>query len=119
MEEGFASFESSIRPIIEFLRLSVEILAVAIILVGIVRAAIMYVRHWKGEGGFHEVRLTLGHYLVLALEFQLASDLISTATAPTWDHIGKLAVVAVIRTGLNYFLIREIGEHHPNARQPG
>ena len=117
--EGFSTAENYVRPYIEGIRLFVEILGVVIILIGILRAMVMYVRHWKGEGGFHHVRLTLGHYLVLALEFQLASDLISTAIAPTWEHIGQLAAIAVIRTGLNYFLIREIGEHHPHARQPG
>jgi uncharacterized membrane protein len=57
---------------------------------------------------FLSVRLTFARYLVLALEFQLAADILSTAIAPTWDRIGKLAAVAVIRTTLNYFLGNEI-----------
>ena len=28
--------------------------------------------------------------------------------APTWDDIGKLAVIATIRTMLNYFLAKDI-----------
>jgi uncharacterized membrane protein len=50
-------------------------------------------------------------YLSLALEFQLASDILSTAVAPSWDEIGKLGATAVIRTTLNYFLSREIQEY--------
>ena len=36
------------------------------------------------------------------------SDILSTALAPTWDAIGKLAAVAVIRTALNCFLSRDM-----------
>lgn len=42
------------------------------------------------------------------MEFQLASDILSTAVAPTFEEIGKLAAVATIRTLLNYFLGQEI-----------
>ena len=40
---------------------------------------------------------------MLALEFALAADILRTAVAPTWDDISKLAVIATIRTMLNYF----------------
>jgi uncharacterized membrane protein len=30
--------------------------------------------------------------------------------APSWDQIGKLGAIAVIRTTLNYFLLRELRE---------
>ena len=38
----------------------------------------------------------------IALEFALAADILRTAVAPTWDDISKLAVIATIRTMLNY-----------------
>ena len=57
---------------------------------------------------FVRVRLVLGSFLALGLEFQLASDLLRTAVAPTFEEIGKLAAVAAIRTALNFFLSREI-----------
>jgi len=56
------------------------------------------------------VRLRLGRFLALGLEFQLASDLLRTAVAPSFEEIGKLAAVAAIRTGLNFFLGRELKE---------
>ena len=59
-------------------------------------------------GEIRPIRLTLARYLSLALEFQLAADILSTAISPSWDEIGKLAAIAVIRTGLNYFLAMEI-----------
>ena len=59
---------------------------------------------------FVPVRLTLGRFLALGLEFQLASDVLTTAVAPSFEEIGKLAAFATIRTALNYFLGREIAE---------
>lgn len=73
---------------------------------------------------FTAIRLDLGRFLALGLEFQLASDLLRTAVAPSFPEIGKLAAVAAIRTALNYFLAREIkseraeldaGDHEPAA----
>ncbi|HUM11803.1 MAG TPA: DUF1622 domain-containing protein [Myxococcaceae bacterium] len=61
---------------------------------------------------FTAVRLRLGRFLALGLEFQLASDLLRTAVAPSFEEIGKLAAVAAIRTGLNWFLGRELREEH-------
>ena len=59
---------------------------------------------------FVSVRLTLGRFLALGLEFQLASDVLRTAVAPSFGEIGQLAAVATIRTALNYFLGKEIAE---------
>ena len=56
------------------------------------------------------VRLSLGRFLTLGLEFQLASDVLRTAVAPSFAELGQLAAVAAIRTALNYFLSREIEE---------
>jgi uncharacterized membrane protein len=46
--------------------------------------------------------------LALALEFQLGADILSTAIAPSWEQIGKLGAIAVIRTALNFFLSKEM-----------
>lgn len=62
----------------------------------------------KVPKAFTHVRIGLGRYLTLGLEFQLASDLLRSAVAPSFEEIGKLAAVAAIRTALNYFLSREI-----------
>ena len=53
-------------------------------------------------------RFQLSRYLTLALEFQLSSDVLGTAIAPSWTAIGKLAAIGAIRTALNYVLTREI-----------
>ena len=55
-----------------------------------------------------EIWLRFATWILLALEFALAADLVRTAVAPTWDDISKLAVIATIRTMLNYFLAKDI-----------
>jgi uncharacterized membrane protein len=95
---------------VEWLRLGVETVGAIIIAVGLLVAVGNLLRHWSGlsSEGFTPVRLSFARYLALALEFQLAADILSTAVSPSWDQIGKLAAVAVIRTGLNFFLMWEI-----------
>ena len=56
------------------------------------------------------VRLELARSLALSLEFLLAADIAGTAVSPDWNAVGKLAVIAFIRTFLNYFLEKDVEE---------
>ena len=53
-----------------------------------------------------QIWLRFATWILLGLEFALAADILRTAVAPTWDDISKLAVIATIRTMLNYFLAK-------------
>jgi uncharacterized membrane protein len=119
IQEGTNSFiqaphagaaESTIGNAVQWLRLIVETTGAVIIGMGVyqfIRALLP-----PRIDGFNEIRLTLARFLALALEFQLGADILSTAIAPSWDQIGKLGAIAVIRTGLNYFLTREMREEN-------
>ena len=52
--------------------------------------------------------LDLARWLLLGLEFMLAADIVRTVIAPSWQDIGQLAAIAVIRTFLNFFLERDL-----------
>lgn len=106
----FAHTEHLVQAAVEWLRLLVESLGALVIGVGIAVALVRLARHAAARGGsdFNAVRLVFARYLALALEFQLAADILSTAVAPTWDRIGKLAAIVVVRTALNYFLRLEM-----------
>lgn len=54
--------------------------------------------------------LDYARWLVAALTLQLGADIVESAIAPSWESIGQLAAVAVIRTFLNYFLERDMME---------
>jgi len=49
-----------------------------------------------------------GMWLLLGLEFELAADIIGSVISPSWQEIGELAAIAVIRTFLNYFLEKDL-----------
>jgi uncharacterized membrane protein len=57
---------------------------------------------------YEAIRLTLGRFLALGLEFQLGADILGTAVSPSWSEIGKLGAIAGIRTVLNYFLAQDL-----------
>ncbi|HEV2557794.1 MAG TPA: DUF1622 domain-containing protein [Microvirga sp.] len=104
-----------------------EALAVLIIGLALIEAAFHLVRgvmrspaservtHRERE----EVRLHLGRWLVLGLEFLLAADILRTAVAPSWTEIGQLAAIAVLRTALNYFLQQEMERVEARERTEG
>ncbi len=105
--------EELLRAYVDLLVRVVEAAGAVIIFVGAVVATARFARaafRSRREHEFTRVRLGLGRYLVLGLEFQLASDVLKTAVAPSFEEIGKLAAIATIRTVLNYFLGKEIAE---------
>jgi uncharacterized membrane protein len=59
---------------------------------------------------FHAGYIQYARWLVGALTFQLAADIVESALAPSWDEIGRLAAIAAIRTFLNFFLERDLAQ---------
>ena len=99
----------------------VQLAAAAVVTAACLRAAVrsftLLARRDDPGAATEATRLTLGRWLVLALEFQVAADILRTAATPTWTDLGQLAAVIVLRTVLNYVLRKEIAESA--AREPG
>lgn len=108
-------FEFSLRVAAEWLMLPIEAIAALIIATGVTVSFIRLVRIRETPelDRFLSIRHYFARYLVLALEFQLAADILGTAVSPNWDQIGKLGAIAGIRTFLNFFLVSEmkVAEH--------
>lgn len=104
--------ESALRDAVDLLVRLVEAAGALIIFVGAAwafgRFLLTMVRGAGPDRRFNRIRLTLGRFLALGLEFQLAGDVLRTAVAPSFTEIGQLAAIAAIRTALNFFLGREI-----------
>ncbi|MDT7688738.1 MAG: hypothetical protein QOJ70_1200 [Acidobacteriota bacterium] len=118
---GESWVEGSVVTAVQWLKLGIETLGALIIGLGVATAVVQFFRALAPPRveGFNSIRLTLARYLALALEFQLGADILTTAVAPTWEQIGKLGAIAVIRTGLNYFLTREMrDEQQRPVEQP-
>jgi uncharacterized membrane protein len=119
--DGFEHvLEDVITDLAELLRLSLEGIALLCILIGLVTTLVLAVRQrWRRsrrglqafldpELSLARVRLNFGVWLSIALEFQLGSDIVRTTVAPSLEALGNLALLALIRTFLNFFLAREI-----------
>lgn len=106
--------EQIAEAVTRFLSSAVEIIASLVIAVALVKFLYRYGRHifHPNDGITNQwIRIHFGSALTVALELLLAADILATAIAPTWDDIGKLAAIAVLRTGLNYFLERELNNN--------
>jgi uncharacterized membrane protein len=125
--EEIARSEALVRAVAPWLVHFAEAISVLVILFGIVRAFLDFIQSMiRGPVAAvpsTSIRLNLGRALALALEFLLAADILQTVLAPSTEALIQLAGIAVIRTGLNYFLgkeveqeTREVEEHA--ARQP-
>lgn len=104
--------ELVLHDIAHYIALAIESIAIIIITWGAIEAVIGVARV---QTGLHttnherrEVFLAFARWLVAGLTFQLAADVINTSFAPTWDELGRLAVIAIIRTFLSFFLDREV-----------
>ncbi|SEH84209.1 Uncharacterized membrane protein [Mycolicibacterium rutilum] len=102
--------ESTLRTGVDLMVRLVEAAGAVVIVIGALVAIVKFFAALLRRDAieFSSVRLTLGRFLALGLEFQLASDVLRTAISPSFEEIGKLAAIAAIRTALNYFLAKEI-----------
>jgi uncharacterized membrane protein len=94
---------------LKFLLESVSLLCVAL---GLVTSLVMALGNFFRTGRFichlQSVRLHFGTWLGIALEFQLGADIVATTINPSLQSLGELALLAAIRTFLNYFLQKEL-----------
>ena len=99
----------------------IDAMALLVIVAGTVEAFVRGLYTLAASSRSHESRdvwLRYARWLVAGLTFQLAADIIETSIAPTWDDIGRLGVIAVIRTFLNYFLERDLAEVRDRQSDP-
>ena len=104
--------EEQFRLIASYPALALECLAALMVSFGAIEALWILAKSAAGRVGDGRRRAWLGFagWILLALEFALGADLIRTAIAPTWDSIGMLGAIAVIRTILGFFLGRDLEE---------
>ncbi len=99
----------------------IHAMALVIIVIGTVEAFCRSLRAVlsPSAGGrlFRDAYLRYARWLVGGLTFQLAADILETSISPTWDDIGRVGAIAVIRTFLNFFLERDIAEAERHASE--
>ena len=89
---------------------AVEILAAVVIGGSILKTLLTYFIPIKKRYTAEQVRVQFGSAVAIALELLLGADVLATAVAPSWNDIGQLTAIAILRTALNYFLSKELKE---------
>ena len=92
--------------------LLVDAAAVLVVGFGALDALVRLVGQVAARGEMHGGRKAVWRrfavWLLLGLEFELAADIIGSVVSPSWQDIGMLGAIAVIRTFLNYFLEKDL-----------
>lgn len=106
--------EEVLAQCVGVLKFLLEALSALCVALGLLSTLRLGLTGWRQlDSGFTGLRLRFGSWLALALEFQLGADIVATTVAPTFDALAKLALLAVVRTFLNYFLQRELRSEKP------
>lgn len=105
MEAVFREFSASVA-------LLVEGVAVVLIAYGaaepFANSGRHFFHHARDTGWRKALFVRFGVWLLLGLQFALAADIVRSVISPSWNDIGQLAAIALIRTFLNYFLERDL-----------
>ncbi|MCB0728618.1 MAG: DUF1622 domain-containing protein [Ignavibacteriae bacterium] len=105
------------KEFIENFAFLISMISMLVIAYGSILAVFSFIRNElsraKGKFSFvklNSVKIDFGYYLLLGLDFLIASDVIRTIVENTLNDLTILGVSVVIRTVLSYFLGREITE---------
>lgn len=105
------------KEFIENLSFAISILSMFVITYGSVIALLSFFRNEAGRinGKFsftmlNRIKIHFGYYLLLGLDFLIASDVIRTIVENTLSDLTILGVSVLIRTILSFFLGREISD---------
>jgi uncharacterized membrane protein len=92
----------------------INAMALVIIAIGTIEAffqsLLAFFRMSSVSNNFYAAYVRYARWLVAALTFLLAADILALSIAPTWDEIGIVAAIAVLRTFLSFFLERDLAE---------
>jgi uncharacterized membrane protein len=101
--------EAIAKAVTMYVSHAVEILAAVIVGIALIKVLYTFIKAFdQGVEKKEALRVQFGSSVAVALELMLGADVLSTAVAPSWDDIGKLAAIAALRTALNHFLEKEL-----------
>ncbi|MDH3626386.1 MAG: DUF1622 domain-containing protein [Acidobacteriota bacterium] len=108
---------TALSSTLEWIASAIDLIGIAIVLWGFVRALIGFVitearrlRYRAGIGGLRTLRIDLGTYILLGIEFMIASDIIHTVVKRELQDLIFVSALVAIRTAISFFLGREVAE---------
>jgi len=103
---------------LKWISLGIEAVGVAIICLGALATTAIFLyqlaKKKSLDESYHQYRGSFGRAILLGLEFLVASDIVGTvAVGLTFQDLGLLGILVVIRTFLSFALEVEINGHWP------
>ncbi len=102
---------------LEWLALGIDLIGVVIVLFGFAVSLINLIRCLargvgltKDMSDLQHVRLQLGRYILVGIEFMIASDIIHTVVTRELTDLAFVAALVAIRTAISFFLGKELVE---------
>ena len=113
-----------VPALIEIIGLAIDVLGVIVIVVAIALAGVgAGRRRLAGEDAesiFRRLRQSIGRGVLLGLELLVAGDIIRTVVIePTFESVGVLALIVLVRTFLSFSLEVELSGRWPWRRGAG
>ena len=118
------SLEDLIRPYVGYLTFGIDIAAGIIIGISAISALIAFLKILRKPikeqtVDKETIRLRLARGMLLALDFEVGSDILKTILVPSVTELTILAVVVGIRIVLSWSLSKEIKRHSADLRDKG
>ncbi len=110
--------------VLEYLQTASDLVGMAIISLGFIFASFRWIKlEFRSMGQFNsnrwshmkQVRMLVGHYILMGLEFMIVSDIIHSFLKPNLESLYELAGIVVIRTGIGFFLGKELESLESNT----
>jgi uncharacterized membrane protein len=106
-----------VEAVLEAIAVAIDLVGVAILVFAALKFVVRFLRfeieRLRGlecVRQIRDLRLELGSYILLALEFIIISDVIRTGMSKSMDDLLSLGLLVLIRTALSFFLGRELSE---------
>jgi len=106
-----------VNIILESIATAVDLIGIAILVFAALKFVIHYlmfeVKRLQGLDSIiaiRNLRLGLGSYILLALEFIIVSDIIQSVVSTDLNDLLALGLVVIVRIALSFFLGRELVE---------
>ena len=103
--------EHNFENLVKICILLIELAGIAVIAISMVRGFIGFIR--KNP----HTRIELAQGIMLGLEFKIGSEVLRSVIVTTWNELGTLAAIILLRSLLTLLLHWEIGEEEKREKE--